>query len=168
MLLNRECGMKRRLIVILFVLICGIAFLSWYFPDPVLYVFSGNLLGDSRVITGGALDQPSLHKYLFLFLLFGIPSTLFLAAQRVFADLENVVFRRTFIPLSAVFYSHTISLFAVFAYYLWRYTITMGITVPRFIGITLSIGLFLLIIRFIIWLWGYEFPMKPFSKIQTN
>jgi hypothetical protein len=124
-------------------------------------VISGDLFSNPGIVTGGALDEPSQEKYLFLLFLFGIPTTLFLSAERVLANFGNRKFHISFIILATVLYSHTLSLLIIFTYHVWRYLLYMGITTPRLLGVVSSVAFWGFVTCFLFWLWGINYNKQP-------
>lgn len=96
----------------------------------VAFLFSGAAFADRPLVIGGALDQFSLHKELFLF---GYSlAVLFpcLAAARWLGGRAPRGFRRWLAAASLVLLVHPLSILAIFAWDVTRYMMDMGVT-PR-------------------------------------
>src|ERR1051325_3114282 len=78
-------------IIVALIFASGMAFLGAWIGFRFLYypawsVISGKLFESRPIITGGALDQPSLHKYLFIFAVSATWSGLVVLTARVLTN----------------------------------------------------------------------------------
>ena len=125
---------------------------------PVAFLFTGMFTGsafaDRPIITGGALDQPSLHKELFIFCYSLVVLCPFLALVRWINGPSSRLFRSIFAVLSLVLLVHPLSFLTVFTYDVSRYVLVMGVTPKRLLGLALAVVAYLVILRFAVWIYA--------------
>lgn len=121
---------------------------------PVLFLFGGYLFAERPLVTGGALDQPSLQKYLFLLLLSVAATCPVVAFVRWLNRRSHPVVRRVFVALSLVLLVHPLSILAIFTYDVGRYALHMGVTPLRLAGLVLGISGLAALALFAKWVGG--------------
>ena len=131
-------------VVVAALLLLEMALLLWWFSPEFVgrvfaHLFGGGVFRHTRIITGGALDEPSLHKGFFLFGLFSL-----LVAPGVFAthwlgDWNNQAVRATFRTLSWPLFLLPFSLLTITSVELLRYIGAMGITPMRLAGLACAV-----------------------------
>ena len=139
-----------RNIAALLLLILGAAIMVQCFTLTTLaqvaaYCFSGRLFTDTQFMTGGALDQPSLHKGLFLFAVsFGlaVPAT-FLALWVM--DRPDLCVRAVFHAFSGPMLLTPLCFLSISLAHLVRYITAMGATPRRLLG------LFVMLAGYVAW-----------------
>jgi hypothetical protein len=123
---------------------------------PVAFLFTGSAFADRPIITGGALDQPSLHKELFIFCYsLGIVCP-FLALVRSINGPSSSLVRSIFARLSLVLLVHPLSVLTIFAYDVSRYILVMGVTPKRLLGLSLAVIGYLVMLRLAVWINGLQ------------
>lgn len=120
---------------------------------PFLYVLSGGLFlsGFDRAHIGGALDQPSITKWYFIFTFFSVLALPHITLVRVFSN------RRA----SAGYYAYLVAAVAVCVCLLiyltvpfwWtvQYIYAMGVTTRRLYALAYGLGGYLAILLFMCW-----------------
>ena len=99
----------------------------------VAFLFSGAAFADRPLVIGGALDQFSLHKELFLFgYSLAVLCPCLIAARWLGGGAPRGV-RRLLATASLVLLVHPLSILAIFAWDVTRYMMDMGVT-PRRVG----------------------------------
>ena len=121
---------------------------------PVTFLFTGSAFADRPIITGGALDQSSLHKELFIFCYSLGAVCPFLALVRWICGPSSRVVRSIFAWLSLVLLVHPLSVLTIFTYDVSRYVLAMGVTPKRLFGLSLVVVGYLVILRFAVWIYG--------------
>jgi hypothetical protein len=112
------------------------------------FLFTGSAFADRPIVTGGALDQPSLHKVLFILCYSLVVLCPFLALVRWINGPSSRLVRSIFAWLSLVLLVHPLSILTVFTYDVSRYIIVMGFTPKRLLGLALAVVAYLVILRF--------------------
>lgn len=121
---------------------------------PVAFLFTGSAFADRPIVTGGALDQPSLQKELFIFCYSLLVLCPFLALVRWINGPSSRLFRSIFAVLSLVLLMHPLSVLTVFTYDVSRYVLVMGVTPKRLLGLALAVIAYLVILRFAVWIYA--------------
>lgn len=119
---------------------------------PVIFLFSGYAFSMRPVITGGALDQPSLFKELFILgysLLAICPCIAFV--RRLNSRTHRIV-RSIFAILSLIILLHPLSILTIYTYDVSRYTLQMGVTPKRLLGLALGLSVFVAMSCFVLWI----------------
>lgn len=109
---------------------------------------------DRAIVTGGALDQPSLHKFFFLF---GYSSTVlctFVLIVRWLSNRKDSVVRVIFGALTLIVMVHPLSILTLTVYDLIRYINAMGPTPMRLLGLVLGLGGYAFMFLFLAWALG--------------
>lgn len=131
-------------------LLLGTALLVWLLsPRSIVnlgaYLVGGEVWTDTRIITGGALDEPSLHKGLFLFLVSVVVAACTAAVARWAlvspTRSERVIFRLLSTPLFLLPLALITTTFA----HLVRYIGAMGFTERRTAGLIVISGGYLVL-----------------------
>ena len=102
---------------------------------PVRCLFNGRWLGNRPVVTGGSLDQGSLHKEFFIFLISMVVICPFISFVRWINGNNPRVVRMMFSSSSLVLLMHPFSIITIFTYDVSRYVLHMGITRMRLVGL---------------------------------
>ena len=120
----------------------------------VAFLFTGSAFADRPIVTGGALDQPSLHKELFIFCYSLVVLCPFLALVRWINGPSSRLVRSIFAWLPLVLLVHPLSVLTVFTYDVSRYVLVMGVTPKRLLGLALAVVAYLVIVRFAVWIYA--------------
>jgi hypothetical protein len=79
----------------------GLVAVVWLFTDaeirwgPIVFLFSGRVFAQRGIVTGGALDQPSLTKGYFIFCIYSLIFGMLVFAVRWIGDRSRQSVRRT-------------------------------------------------------------------------
>ncbi len=140
-----------------FAFIFGLAGLQLYFQGPfyrpIVYLFSGEVFKTTQIITGGALDQPSLNKYYFLFVLFSVPMVFLILVVRWISHWQLKSVRMVFCLFSTLILIHPLSMLTIAFYFMVRYIDAMGWTINRALGVVFSLAAYAAIFISLIWIW---------------
>ena len=135
----------------------GFAIMAWVFAGteafyrPVTFLFSGKVFADRPIVTGGALDQPSLHKGFFLFCFFSVIGGLLVVAVRWLGDRRRKAVRRLLCVLSLLTFLQPLSVLTITFYDLLRYMHAMGFTPARIAGLVFGLAGYAAVFAFVIW-----------------
>ena len=133
----------------------GLIVFMWAFSPishrVIWFVFGGKLFTARPIVTGGALDQSSLHKGFFLFCLFSVITGLYLLVIRSIADLKQRRVRNVYRVLAVVCFLPAICMLTATSYDLLRYLSVMGYTPKRVQGVVFSLLSYAFVAGFIIW-----------------
>lgn len=122
---------------------------SWY--EPVHHLFSGGVFADNRLITGGALDQPSLQKFFFLFCLNSGSVAFFILAIRFVCDRSQQIVRWIFSICSTILLVTPFSILTLTVIYNLRYISAMGVTPWRIGGLAFGALCYAALGCFLLW-----------------
>ena len=130
---------------------------------PVTFLFSGSAFDERAILAGGALDQFSLHKELFIFCFSLVVLCPFIAFVRWINGHSPRNVRLIFAILSLIILVHPLSILTIFTYDVSRYVFHMGVTPMRLMGIALAIISYMTMSLFAVWVCGLKMrePMKP-------
>jgi len=123
---------------------------------PVTFLFSGGAFAERTIITGGALDQFSLQKELFIFCFSLVVLCPFIAFVRWINVHSPRIVRLIFAIASLIMLMHPLSILIIFTYDVTRYAYHMGITPMRLAGIALAIVGYMTISLFAAWVYGLK------------
>ncbi len=135
---------------------------------PVAFLLTGGAFADRPLVTGGALDQPSLHKELFILGYSLIVLCPFLALVRWINGPSSRQCRSLFAVLSLVLLAHPLSVLTIFTYDVFRYVLVMGVTPKRLSGLVLAGVVFLVVLRFAGWIHALRRDHDPCPKLQNH
>jgi len=124
----------------------GFAPISW---RVVYFVFGGGMLSARPIVTGGALDQPSLHKGFFLCCLFMVVTGLYLLVVSYLADRERREVRLVYRALAVLCLLPTLCALTATFYDLLRYIGAMGHTPSRDQGVVFALGVYVVVFVFV-------------------
>lgn len=132
------------------------------------FVFEGKLFTDRPIVTGGALDQPSLQKEYFLF-------CYSLAILFPFLVLSRWLYRKTSNPCRGVLagasiaiLAHPFSILAIFTWDAARYIQNMGFTHRRVVALGMAAAGFSALALLTSWLAGARTPRRAFGWIWQS
>lgn len=123
---------------------------------PVAAVFSCAAFTERPIVTGGALDQPSLHKELFVLgfsILVLCPSVAFV---RWITGPSPRIIRRLFATVSLIMLVHPLSILTIFTWDVSRYVYRMGVTPMRLAGLAASLTGYVTLAVFAVWVAGIK------------
>jgi len=123
---------------------------------PVTSLFSGNASGARPIVMGGALDQPSLHKKLFVFCFSLVMLCPFIAFVRWINGPSPRIVRLMFAILSLIILLHPLSLLTILTYDVSRYILHMGVTPKRLMGMAVAIIGYMAVLLFAAWVCGLK------------
>ena len=123
---------------------------------PVTFVFSGRAFAERPIVTGGALDQPSLQKELFIFCFSLVVVCPFIAWVRWINGHSPRIVRSMFAISSLIILMHPLSILTIFTYDVSRYVLHMGITPMRLVGLALAIIGYMAMSSFAVWVCGLK------------
>jgi len=120
---------------------------------PFLYVVSGQLFasGFDRAHIGGALDQPSLTKWFFLFEYFGAMGLAYVAAARWMSDRSTRWGYWAFALPTTVLCGCLLSVLTLPVWWLVQYIDAMGVTERRVYGLVYGLGGYAMVLGFLCW-----------------
>ena len=121
---------------------------------PVTSLFTGNAFVDRAIVTGGALDQPSLHKEVFIFCYSLVVLCPFITLVRWINGQSSRAVRSISACLSLILLAHPLSVLTIFTYDVSRYVLFMGVTPKRLLGLAFAVIAYLAILRFAVWIYG--------------
>jgi hypothetical protein len=121
---------------------------------PVRYLFTGRAFGDRPLVIGGALDQSSLHKEFFIFLVSMAVICPFIALVRWINGNTPRAIRMIFSSASLLILVHPFSIITIFSYDVSRYVLHMGVTRMRLVGLGVAIISYVALWLFGRWVWG--------------
>ncbi|MFO1488583.1 MAG: hypothetical protein U1F65_08900 [Verrucomicrobiota bacterium] len=142
---------------------------------PVRFLFSGAAFAERPFVIGGALDQFSLHKEVFILCL----SLLVLSPSIVFVRWLNrhraSGGRWLFAAGSLMLLLHPLSVLTIFTYDVARYFLQMGFTPMRLAGLVLALLAYVALAWFALWICGFsrhtrvrEQDFSPTSPTSTK
>jgi len=120
---------------------------------PFLGVFSGRLFasGFNPVHVGGALDQPSLTKWFFLFMYFTAWFLPYVAVARWMSNRNTRLGYWAFAVPSFALWLLLLSLLTIPSYWLIQYVLAMGFTSTRVLGLFCSLFAYVFMFAFLCW-----------------
>jgi hypothetical protein len=121
---------------------------------PVLYVISGRLFASefSRDLVGGALDQTTITKWLFLFTSVFSPICLTcVAATRWASDRRSRLGYWTFAIPAVVLCLYPLIILTLPFWWLIQYVGAMGFTPKRLYGLLYALGGYITVLSFLCW-----------------
>lgn len=141
--------------------VAALALPVWFFAyageagfAPVRFLFSGAAFTERPLVIGGALDQFSLHKELFILCI----SFFVLCPGIAFVRWINRSSRREarwiFAAGSLLLLLHPLSVLTIFTYDVARYFRHMGFTPMRLAGLGLALGAYVALGYFVAWICG--------------
>ncbi len=119
---------------------------------PIKFLFSGGAFGERGLIVGGALDQPSLEKEIFIF---AVSLMFILPAMAIAQKLSRTIaphWRRPITIGSLLLMVHPASVLTIYSYDISRYIHAYGITKQRMIGLAIAAAGYILLVLFVLWL----------------
>jgi hypothetical protein len=128
---------------------------------PVAFLFTGRAFADRALVIGGALDQFSLHKEVFIFCYSMVLLCPALALVRWINGQSPRAVRSVVAVLSLVLLVHPLSVLTIFTYDVSRYVAFMGVTSKRLLGLALAGIAYLAILRFAVWIYGLHQRQVP-------
>jgi hypothetical protein len=134
---------------------------------PVVFLLTGQAFADRAIVTGGALDQFSLHKEVFIFCYSLVHLCPFIAFVRWINDQSSRAVRSVATVLSLVLLVHPLSVLTIFTYDVARYVVFMGVTSKRLLGLALAVFAYLAILRFAVWIYGPNKSHKTTKAIYS-
>jgi len=123
---------------------------------PVAALFSGWAFTQRRIITGGALDQPSLHKELFVLCFSLVVLCPPIAFVRWINGRSPRIVRRLFAMASLIILVHPLSILTLFTWDIYRYIYHMGFTPKRLTALVVVIAGYLMMAVFAAWVCGLK------------
>lgn len=137
------------------VLLAGLIVFVWYFKPisyrVVFFVFSGKVFSARPIVTGGALDQPSLQKGFFIFCLFTVITGLYMVVVRCLADRERRRVRVVYRAVALLCLMPALCVLTATFYDVLRYYFTMGYTPRRVQGIVFVLMSYVVLFVFVMW-----------------
>jgi len=137
----------------------GVGFRLLYYP--AWFLISGKLFESRPVITGGALDQPSLHKYLFIFAVCATWSGLVVLTARVLTNPRRRSALLTFRICAMLVYVTPLAGLTCTLYEVIRYMATMGFTPRRLIAAVVCVVGYFAVAVFLHWACRFRLPWRP-------
>jgi hypothetical protein len=130
---------------------------------PVAFLLTGRAFADRPIVTGGALDQFSLHKELFILGYSLVVLCPCLALVRWLGRSIPRRPRRILVAASLIALVHPLSVLTIFFWDVSRYAARMGITPMRLAGLAVAVAAYAALAAFASWLAGFSFgrPRKP-------
>ncbi|RRJ97698.1 hypothetical protein Ga0100231_004220 [Opitutaceae bacterium TAV4] len=119
----------------------------------VLALFGGYAFMERPLVIGGALDQCSLHKELFLFCYSLVVTFPCIALVGWISKRGSRLVQRIFATLSTIILVHPFSALTIFAYDMSRYIYQMGSTPRRWVGLIIALIGYGVLSFFTIWVW---------------
>jgi hypothetical protein len=127
---------------------------------PVAFLFTGRALADRPIVTGGALDQFSLHKEFFILCYSHVVLCPFLALVRWLSRTVRSPLGFVLVGASLVTLAHPFSVLTIFSWDVARYVCRMGVTPMRLVGLMVALVAYGAIGVFAMWLVGIRMK-KP-------
>ena len=120
---------------------------------PFLYVASGQLFASTfdRVHVGGAMDQPSLTKWFFLFTYFSALVLPYVAVARWMSDRSTRFGYWAFTVLTIALCLCPLSILTLPFWWVIQYIDAMGITPRRVYGLVYALGGYIAVLGFLCW-----------------
>ena len=120
---------------------------------PFLYAASGQLFAShfDGTHVGGALDQPSLHKWFFLFTWFTALVIPYVATARWMSDRTSLSARWVFAGFAAALCLCLFSILNLPFYWLLQYIHAMGFTARRVYGLVYGLMGYAAVLAFLRW-----------------
>jgi hypothetical protein len=128
---------------------------------PVRFLFSGRAFAERPLVTGGALDQFSLQKELFLFVYSLVLLSPFLALVRWINRAGLRASRGVCAIASLLLLVHPLSILIIYAYDVSRYILHMGLTPLRMLALLFALSGALLLSLLAAWVGGGKARTKP-------
>lgn len=120
---------------------------------PVVFLFTGKAFAADRpIITGGALDQPSLHKEFFIFCYSLVVLCPFLLVVRRLKRHCSRALQIFFLGTSLITLIYPLSILTIFTWDVARYIGRMGFTPERLTGIVVALAASCMLVLFALWL----------------
>ncbi len=135
-------------------LVGAILFMWGFWPISyrvVVFVFSGDVFSARPIVTGGALDQPSLHKGFFVFCLFAVATGLYLLIIRCLVDRSRRRVRIVYRIMAVLCLMPALCVLTATFYDLLRYMLTMGYTPKRVQGVVFGLVSYASLFVFVVW-----------------
>jgi hypothetical protein len=128
---------------------------------PVTFLFSGRAFAGRAIVTGGALDQFSLQKEVFILCYSLVLLCPVIAFVRWINGQSSRAVRLIVVVLSLVLLVHPLSVLTIFTCDVSRYVAFMGVTSKRLLGLALAGMAYLAILRFAVWIFGLHQSQLP-------
>jgi len=120
---------------------------------PVVFLFTGRAFATGRpIITGGALDQLSLHKEFFIFCYSLVVLCPFLLVVRWLKRHCPGTLQIFFLGTSLITLIYPLSILTIFTWDVARYIGRMGFTTERLTGIVAALVAYFMLALFAMWL----------------
>lgn len=121
---------------------------------PVAFLLTGRAFVDRPIVTGGALDQFSLQKELFLLGYSLVVLCPFLVLVRWLGRSLPTLPRRILAGVSLIALLHPFSVLTIFFWDVSRYAGHMGVTTMRLTGLAVAVAAYASLAAFAAWLAG--------------
>ncbi len=120
------------------------------------FLFTGKAFAHRPIVTGGALDQGSLHKEVFILCYSLVVLCPFLALVRWLRRHVLRPFQVFFLGASLIALVHPFSILTIFSWDVARYACRMGFTAMRLVGIVAALAAYGAMAVFAAWLLGIK------------
>ena len=138
--------------------VAGLSFPLWLLyhggdagTGPVVFLFTVNVFAARDIVTGGARDQFSLHKELFIFFCSLAVLCPPIALVRWISGQGSRILRRLSAIASIAILVHPLSVLTIFAWDVARYICHMGVTPMRLAGLAVAVAGYATIAVFAAW-----------------
>jgi len=121
---------------------------------PVAFLFTGRAFADRPIVTGGALDQFSLHKEFFILCYSLVVLCPFLALVHWLSRSVPRLIRVIVVSASLITLAHPFSVLTIFLWDVARYVSRMGVTPMRLVGLAVALVAYGAMAIFAAWLVG--------------
>lgn len=124
-------------------------------------VFGGYIFADRPVVTGGALDQGSLHKELFILCYNFLVTFPVLATVRWLNTRNQRTCRLILASVSSAILIQPLATIILFTYDTSRYIFHMGYTPKRLVALIIAAAAFIFFSLFTAWIWKGTRQTRP-------
>ena len=135
---------------------------------PIVFVFTGRAFATRPIVTGGALDQFSLHKELFILCYSIVALCPFLAVIRWLSRSIPRLPRSIFVSASLIVLVHPFSVLTIFSWDVSRYIYRMGITSMRLAALVVALVAYVALAVFAAWIAGFKMGMPNKASDATS
>jgi len=132
---------------------------------PVVFLFTGRAFADRPIVTGGALDQFSLHKEFFILCYSLVVLCPFLALVRWLSRSAPRPLRVIVVSTCLITLAHPFSVLTIFSWDVARYVCRMGVTPMRLVGLVVALVAYGAMALFAVWLVGIRMK-RPNQAMQ--
>lgn len=158
---QQKVTMKPKQLAAVLVCVAGLCLPLWLLHQsgdagfgPVAFLFTGRAFADRAMVTGGALDQFSLHKEFFILCYSLVVLCPFLALVRWLSRSVPRPLRFAVLGASLVPLLHPFSVLTIFLWDVARYAWHMGFTPMRLVGVAAALAAYGAMAVFAWWLLG--------------